>query len=262
VSAEGPEKIVFVGGAPRSGTTVTHALICTSTRVNSYTAELSYFRAVPDSYRLGRVAWERHTSSFFESEEAFRVHTREVADLRLRPIWEKLGRPEILALKDPHLTPYFPELAEIYPIEARFLTVVRHPYDVVRSRQEVQQRLSQPFLAGHAQAVAEEYVNYYEAALSSDFGHRHFAFRYEALNKPDLQARIAKFIGVDDLHARPMWGRDPVAQDDPWHSPKYTQPINLEARLGPLDEDLKAVVRSVCGPLMQRMGYADMDFAA
>ena len=61
----GPSKIVFVGGAPRSGTSVTHALICTSRSVSPYHREISFFRGIPLAYRNGRAAWREHTRHFF-----------------------------------------------------------------------------------------------------------------------------------------------------------------------------------------------------
>lgn len=140
--------------------------------------------------------------------------------------------------------------------------MVRHPYDVVRSRQEVQTRLGAPFEEIHAQVVAEEYVRYCEAALASDFAGPRLVFRYEGLNKPDVQAGIARFVGVDDLHARPMWGRSLDRSGDAWHSPKYFQPIDLERRLSPLAENFKRVTRAICGPLMKQFGYGELDVAA
>ena len=108
----GPRKIVFVGGAPRSGTSVTHALICTSASVCEYHREISFFRGIPLAYRNGRAAWREHTSTFFETPEAFRDLMRRTADLSLDHVWTVLGRPPILAVKDPHLTPLFPQLRD------------------------------------------------------------------------------------------------------------------------------------------------------
>src|SRR5262249_47468058 len=81
MTAGGPQKLVFVGGAPRSGTTVTHALICTSARVSEYHPEISFFRGLTQAYRNGRGAWKQHTSAFFSDPEAFRAHMRRTTDL-------------------------------------------------------------------------------------------------------------------------------------------------------------------------------------
>jgi hypothetical protein len=253
----GPGKIVFVGGAPRSGTTVTHALICTSNSVSEYHPEISFLRGVISAFSLGRAAWQAHTSAFFDDAESFRAHMRRTADLTMIHVWERLGRAPILSLKDPHLTPLFPALAALYPQEGLFVTVCRHPFDVIRSREEVHAKSQPqaPFAAADAAAVAREYLQYYRAVLTHDFGGRHFAFRYEDLNEARLQEGLARFVGVDDFNARPMWGKPPDVSGDPWGSPKYHKAIDLEPRLSPLKPEFQEIARTICGPVMQRFGY-------
>lgn len=46
----------------------------------------------------------------------------------------------MLCVKDPALTPHFPNVVRIPGARVRFVTVIRHPYDVVRSRQDVADR--------------------------------------------------------------------------------------------------------------------------
>lgn len=255
--AAGPEKKVFVGGAPRSGTTVTHALICTSARVCDYHPEISFFRGVPSSYRNGKAAWKGHTSALFANLETFRGVMRRTADVSLDHLWRTLGEMPILCMKDPHLTPLFRDLHELYPAEAWFVTVCRHPFEVVRSRQEVHEKsgAQRPFGPQDAIAVANEYLSYYRAVLSTNFGGRHYAFRYEDLNEEAVRTGLAQFVGVDDFDASKMWGSAPDPGDDPWGSPKYNKPIDLEARLTPLAPALCDVVRPICEPIMTRFGY-------
>ncbi|MBS0361099.1 MAG: sulfotransferase [Proteobacteria bacterium] len=257
MSAAGPEKIVFVGGAPRSGTTVTHALLCTAPRVSPYNQEISFFRGIPQSYRLGQLAWKEHTSTFFGEPEEFRRTMRETADVPLRRIWQALGETPILCVKDPLLTPFFHDLRALYPEEARFVVVVRHPYDVVRSRQEVHERggAAQAFDPGQAAMVAREYMATYRAILSQSFGGRLFMFKYEDLNSQQIQMGLAQFIGVEKLNPGAMWGDAPEADSDPWGSPKYNKPIDLSPRLAPLAPELAQATKAICGPMMERFGY-------
>lgn len=177
----GPERIIFVGGAPRSGTTLTHALICTSRSVCRYHPEVSFFRAFPAAYQRGLAAWREHTSAFFNDAEGFRLHMRRVADLSLDHVWMRTGHDPVLSVKDPLLTPYFPALHELYPRLGYFVTVWRHPYDVVRSRQEVHEKSAtgRAFGLPQVEAIAREYLHIYQVMLGTDFSGRHFGFRYE-----------------------------------------------------------------------------------
>lgn len=257
MAGDGPEKLVFVGGAPRSGTTVAHALLCTSMQVSRYHPEISFFRGVPMSFRNGRASWSQHTHAFFDDAEAFRKLMREMADVATGHLWRRLGSAPILCMKDPLLTPLFRDVQALYPTESWFVVTCRHPCDVVRSRQEVHEKsgTGRPFGLADATAVAREYLAYYQGLLATSFGGRLFLFRYEDLNTDRIRSGLAQFIGVDDLMARPMWGDEKVPDDDPWSSPKYNRPIDLEARLSPLAEEFAGPVRQICAPIMQRLDY-------
>jgi hypothetical protein len=184
---------------------------------------------------------------------------RASADLSLDHLWRALGGAEILCMKDPLLTPFFADLRLLYPDEAWFVVVVRHPYDVVRSRQEVHARTGEarPFGPGDAAAVAREYVSFYQAILAQGFGGRLFMFKYEDLNSQQIQMGLAQFVGVDDLDPSRMWGEAPPDMSaDAWGSPKYNQAIDLAPRLDALSPELAQVTRTICAPIMERFGYA------
>ncbi|WP_421932549.1 sulfotransferase [Phenylobacterium sp.] len=258
MTATSPQKIVFVGGAPRSGTSVTHALICSADRVSNYHPEASFLRGLLPAYRFGKAAWQGHTKAFFPDPQAFRAHIRETLDLSIRRLSEALGRPEILCLKDPHLTPFFPDLAELYADQARFVTVCRHPLEVVRSRQAVhEQGEDRPFLDAGVVQVAREYLTYYSTVIRTDFGGRHFLFRYEDLNTERVQGGLAGFVGVERFNPDLMWRTAaPVERDPAWKSPKHGGVIALEPRFEPLQEPWAVMVREICRPIMARLDYA------
>ena len=117
-------------------------------------------------------------------------------------------------MKDPLLTPFFPDLHRLYPAEAWFVVVVRHPFEVVRSRQEVHDKsgLARPFGVADAMAVAQEYLSFYNTIMAQSFSGRLFMFRYEDLQSDAIQTGLAQFIGVDDLDPEPDVGRGAAAR--------------------------------------------------
>ena len=104
---------LLVGGAPRTGTTALHALICTSPTTNGYIAECSYFSAFMQPLLVGIETFDLHTKHYFDTRESFLQYYGSIMTGLLSDFWQSIGRPELLALKDPLLTPHFPLLAKI-----------------------------------------------------------------------------------------------------------------------------------------------------
>jgi hypothetical protein len=258
MGGQAPIRTIFVGGAPRSGTTVLHALLCTAPGMSRYNPEISFFRGYMAAFRNGRAAWDQHTSAYFASPGDFLGLIRETCDLALGRIWRALGGPDLLAVKDPLLTPFFADLHQVYPQDAWFVTVCRNPMDVVRSRQEVHEKSTpeRPFSAADAALVAREWLACYRGLMQADFHGRHFMCRYEDLNSDELRRRLAAFLGVPGFDVASMWGERRVdASGGPWGSPKYNGAIDLTQRLGPLAPDLAETTRAICAPIMARLGY-------
>lgn len=257
---EGP--IHVVGGAPRSGTTVTHALICTSKRVNNYHPEISYVRPIVEAYPLGLGNWQNHTRAFFLEKEHFRLHMRNVVNVAFSQIHRSLGTPEILCVKDPLLTPEFPALRDILRERVRFITVIRHPHDVVRSRQEVARKAGKAFTDNVVRAISREYTLAYRHTDDPAFGNQLYVFRYEDLLANETLTGLRAFTGCDDISPDNIWGARQLQEQDqdssvvtPWGSPKYRRPIDLTSRLTPLDASYRSIVNDTCGALMERFAY-------
>lgn len=239
-SGQGPLRVVFVGGAPRSGTTLAQALLCTADEIGKLTREISFYRGIVQGFATGQSVWAGHTSHNFESPEAFRRLFQELARQALRPVWESAGRPQVLCVKDPNLTPLFPEIAQLLE-EARFVTVARRPDEVIRSRMNVHEQQAGPgtFTKDMALTLAREYVGYYLPVLDADFGDRHLSFRYDQIEKPIVQRALAMHIGVAGLHPDRLWHdfAERKSRNDPWDSPKLGQPIDTSSRFPPLPQD-------------------------
>lgn len=257
-----PAKLVFVGGAPRSGTTIAHALLCTAPGASPYTPEISFFSFMVQAYWAGTANWDIHTHGLFPDRETFRRVLADGARSALAGIWRHLGEPQILCLKDPMLTPHFPVLSELLP-EAKFVTICRHPHDVVRSRQEVHEKGGRGvFGPDDVKQVAEEYRHFYWTIFEHNFGERNFIFRYEDMEDAGLQARLAAFVGGSGFDQSRLWvmadgkKRDTEAsQADPTHSPKYSGGLDLSPRLDALRPDFQEVVTAICNPIMRPMNY-------
>lgn len=252
--------IIFVGGAPRSGTTVTHALLCTSDRTSPYHPEISFVRPLFNAYSEGMRNWKSHTNSFFKEHSHFDAHMRFIVLHSLDHIAKVQGNPEILCVKDPLLTPLFSWVQQLIGDQVRFVTVVRNPYDVVRSRQGVVEKTGRVFTAQNAESAANEYMRSYAHIDDHTLQAALFVLKYEDLMAADVISALREFTGCNDISPDKVWAEQHQANEtstkDPWFSPKYLSPINTESRFDPLAQKFRAVVDKTCASIMDRFGYA------
>ena len=253
------QNMIFVGGAPRSGTTVTHALLCTSKRTNMHFSEISFVKSLFDAYRVGIKNWKVHTHTFFKSPEEFKHHMRECLMHSLNHLAQQYGDPEILCVKDPLLTPLFYWVHDLFGQDVKLVTVVRHPYNVVRSRQDVFEKFGQTFSVQAAESVAQEYMKSYVHLDAPSLGNVLCIVKYEDLSDPETIKKLRDFTECQDISPENVWAEKrktaPKAPADPWVSPKHLGPINTDDRLSPLAAEYMAVIDRICASMMNRFNY-------
>jgi len=216
--------LIFVGGAPRTGTTLLQGLICTSPRTNDYIAECSYLTAFMEPYRRGLNVWEAHTHDYFDGVEDMCGFHADVIRKILSRFRTFLGG-EVLVLKDPCLTASFYTLASLLP-EARFAVMIRDPLDAISSRLEVMERSTgvKPGLADIEGACAEYNGAYAELVQHwQHLGDRLILVSYNALVAGEEFDRLAAF-GFDDLCpdqlTQSTWVNSKV-EGNPWNTDLY-----------------------------------------
>ncbi|MBL4919344.1 sulfotransferase family protein [Szabonella alba] len=258
--ATGPAKVIFVGGAPRSGTSVTHALLCTAPASNPYHPEISFIRPIFQSYALGLHLWQSHTNAFFQIPEHLKMHVGTLAEQSLLHVWRVLKKPEVLCVKDPLLTKDFPSVNAVMQRPCQFVTVLRHPHDVVRSQQEVYSRAGVPMVEGTVRKLSVEYMESYAHLNKPEMEGRAFHFRYEDLGNDWLIEQLHAFTGLNGIDSEQIWNSgkhvpSEAEKADPFFSPKYHRPINTERRFDRLKPEFQSIVNEVCLPLMESSGY-------
>jgi len=255
-----PGKVIFVGGAPRSGTSVTQALICTATAVNSYHPEISFVRPILESYVVGMDKWSVHTRRFFRAPEHFKLHARKMMNMQLMHISAVLKFPRVLCVKDPLLSPLFPTMREVLGWPSQYVTVLRHPHHVLRSLQEVVERGGDNFDEELIHFAVQDYLNSYEHLEDPSLEDALMCLRYEDLHAPETIEALREFTGFPGIHPDNIWKDSThrvTAQDqlNPWYSPKFYEGLDTDFRLSPLAPHICDIVNEVCGSFMEDYGY-------
>jgi len=253
---------IFIGGAPRTGTTVLQAVICTSPMVNEYIAECSYFSAFLKPYFQGLNSFDLHTKHYFGSKDALRDFHSSVLECVLEKFWEITGAPRILALKDPMLTIHFHHLAELLP-EARFVVTIRDPRDAVLSLYEVYRRLNAD--ADPIQQLKEactQYTSTYRALLDNlaMFGDRLLFINYNALVQGNELEKLSSF-GIEGTCVEDIWKNSLTNVEEysngVWWSPLYGGALS-DASVGRsskgLDSEMLSIICEMCAGVSDALG--------
>ena len=235
-------KKIFVIGAPRSGTTLLHALCCTSPKANDYVSECSFFTGLVRNYVQSLNNLKVHNTDFFGSEEAFKTYNINLFKQFLVDTWESLGNPEILVLKDPQMTARMVEVLQLLQ-DPLFVVSVRNPQDTLKSRLKVIQKSSGALPANLVQGVIQEYVGFYTLSLRVAELHRakvKFCCYETLLNLADKN-KLAAALGLGEFNEDDLWkparqnARHFQDKNNPWISEKYGGAISAEKRNEEID---------------------------
>jgi hypothetical protein len=255
-----PVKTIFVGGAPRSGTTVTHAIICTAPEVCAHHPEISFVRPVFDAYAVGVENWDSHARWFFKTPADLRKVVWAMVRHPLTHVWNALKRPQVLCVKDPLLTPKFPVVKAVMEWPCQFVTVLRHPHDVVRSQQEVYARSGVEMLSQDVERICHEYLAAYAHLDDPGMAGAVLPIRYEDLGTDWQTEQLRGFTGLPGIDPLATWPANPRVDPDrvgsgAFFSPKYQRPLDTSRRLDPLTAQFGDIADLICAPLMPRYGY-------
>jgi Sulfotransferase family len=254
------QRVLMIGGAMRSGTTVIHRALCTAANSNPYVSESWFLRDLLAMYSFRLARFEIMGADQFRSRADYVGLVADDVERYLRLVSTRHSDPEVLILKHPELIRYFVELAALAP-RMSFLAIVRDPRDVVASMKAVRARnerdRSPGPLAGirSLEGLCHFYASHYVGMLDSaeSFEGRLQIVRYEdAMRRPEeVIAAIGDFCGArydlkaavefQEAHAAsPTFDKDQRMQDPfarAFWSDLYTRKLS-EERIGTFAEQL------------------------
>jgi hypothetical protein len=259
------ERAIFIGGVPRSGTTLLRVMLDSHSRIHCGT-ELRVLPGLADLWQLTSLSAQPLLSAHYRVDER---RLRDVyADLSrgcLEPAWRASGKPRA-AEKTPWNLRVFAALGRLFP-EARLIHVVRDGRDVVASRLE-RDRAEQPMVSSHRQAAqrAAEWVEGMEIArgLRGDdlLAGRYLELRYEELvtNPVRILRRLCELI--EEAFEATMLEFHHIEREldgtEEWSAESVRRPVHTES-IGrfrrTLTGDELAIVLQVAGPTLVKLGY-------
>jgi len=221
---------VFVSGSPRSGTTLCHALICTSNEVNDYVPESSYLTGLLNNFFHGNSN-ENHNLGLFGSMQEFQELNVEQISFVLHYLWLRLGHKKYLCLKDPLMFRHFDWLDQVFK-QVKYVFTYRDPIETISSRVTVLKKEGKDINANVLAALSNELLGYYHYAekLVSTKSDRTLIVNYEDIIDGAAEKRLASFLSLDDINRNNLWKSEFFSKhqrrDTAWNTPKYFQEIS------------------------------------
>ena len=224
-------QVLLIGGAMRSGTTVIHRVLCTGENTNPYISESWFLADIMRLYGWNLTRYDVRHSDQFGDVSNFREVIWSNIRQYLSLVSVKYNDPELLVLKHPELTYYFPELARNFS-NFKFIVIVRDPRDVIASMLRVAKRHKEHRLITPQTELVEikdfckSYRGYYENIFKNMglFKDKLLFVKYEdfVLNTKDSLAAISKF-------SRAKYDYDKAVDFQPEHAQALN--FNKEERL-------------------------------
>jgi hypothetical protein len=257
---------IFIGGVPRSGTTLLRVILDTHPRIYCGT-ELRVVQALTNLWwsaeQRGRPLLEQAYS--VDAEHLRRIFTDLVLSF-LRPAWLASGKPRV-AEKTPFNVLVFPQLGRLFP-DAALVHIIRDVRDVVASRLERARATG----ASSAETVtlarerAEEWVRVMEIRskmlADEQLSRSYFEIRYEELVHSPHVALEALFAFLGEHFYPDVLSFHRVARNvdgtEEWSAAAVRRPIFASScgrwRQSLSIEELRAVLQ-VAGPTVESLGY-------
>ncbi len=258
---------IFVGGVPRSGTTLLRVILDTHPRVFCGTE----LRVIQSLAHLWRNAWESAARPLKEGygieAEDFRRIFRDLILSFLNPAWERSGKPR-LAEKTPSNFLAFTELRLLFP-ESPLIHIIRDGRDVVTSRVERDldaEPDTDPVAIASLRARMWADAMAQRARMVADprFSSHYFELRYEDLVRDPhrVLAGLFTFLGEEfDEGVLSFWrvARN-VDGTEEWSADAVRRPIFTDSvgrfRTDLSPEALDAVLANA-GPALLALGYLE-----
>jgi len=200
------EKLIFIGGSMRSGTTILHKIMCTANEAHPYITESWFLVDQLRAYLWSLQRYDVRYRDYFGEQENFDRFTRDIFERFFRQTRQHLSNPQALVLKNPEISGQFPLLGSWFE-NALFVINVRDPRDTIASIVKVGEqhksnntKSEQSLMGRDMYALSNFFKRYYVEAFdrNSPIRDRTLFVRYEdvMMNVEKQCERMGEFCGL------------------------------------------------------------------
>ncbi|MEB3342331.1 sulfotransferase [Okeania sp.] len=237
----------FIGGCPRSGTTLLQNIICSDSKVNPLIGEIGYLYHLVNAYSTGKIDFESQTKYYFSNLTELRNFSSELVNKFLKHIQNRYTDATHIVLRYPLIGELFPEIYELVE-DVKFILIIRDPRDTIASLINVGNKMATLGETRHltpmfTERKLSEFLEFYRRAYASSWNCKLVGFqtkvayiKYEhlVLNPEKAIRQLQDFTGLnlsssikDDKWQRIKINYSQLSDaEKPWYSELYGKGIS------------------------------------
>ncbi|NEQ41513.1 MAG: sulfotransferase [Okeania sp. SIO3I5] len=237
----------FIGGCPRSGTTLLQNIICSDTKVNPLIGEIGYLYHLVNAYSTGKMDFESQSKYYFSDLAELRNFSAELVNKFLKHIRKRYIDATHIILKYPLIGELFPEIYELVE-DVKFILIIRDPRDTIASLINVGNKMASLGETTHltpmfTERKLSEFLEFYRRAYAPSWNCQLVSFqtkvayiKYEhlVLNPTVAIQQLQDFTGLNLSNSikNDKWQRSQVNYtqlsdaEKPWYSELYGKGIS------------------------------------
>lgn len=239
------QKIILIGGSPRSGTTLLQGMICDGNKVNPLMPEVSYLLDLLEINRRWNTYGDKKSSLYFGSVEKMKSFCRVAVEKFITGI-PFINKYEFVCLKDPLLANYVEEIISIFSSEVMLILMIRDPRDVIASMISVEKRKIEIEGDEYKQIMSfddiVEFIYQFFYNIMNYKGSNVFVLKYENLVLGKTE-EVNEFLGMvinEKPYGSSMLDFSLEKQTNPFITDKYTKSDVMDDSLGAYKKILTA----------------------
>ena len=258
-------KLLLIGGAQRSGTTLLQTLIANALNA-PVLPETHILCDILTAYKRAKEYWKK-TQRFYGTEDELYAFFRLFALRHLDDIAKSTSPQSVLVLKDPNFVHVRDEITAIFS-DAIYIVCVRDPRDIAASFLQIGNRLSEQdasskYRKRDVRFISKKIMSVYLNLLQSPQRENVVLARYEEITSSPREAlqALARKTGLElspDRIEAPEWLCADLRHDPAWITELEGQkpsPAHVGAFKQVMQPDEVALVEEICAPLMRWLGY-------
>ncbi|NES07354.1 MAG: sulfotransferase [Okeania sp. SIO2F4] len=237
----------FIGGCPRSGTTLLQNIICSDTKVNPLIGEVGYLYHLVNAYSTGKIDFQSQSKYYFSDIAELRNFSAELINKFLEHIRKRYSDATHIILKYPLIAELFPDIYELVE-DVKFILIIRDPRDTIASLINVGNKMAIQGEDRHLTSMfterkLSEFIEFYRRAYAPSWNCKLVNFqskvayiKYEhlVLNPTVAIQQLQDFTGLnlsssikDDKWQRSQINYTQLSDaEKPWYSELYSKAIS------------------------------------